>query len=213
MMSKPILYDLGISLGAVTLWFTPFNITRAIGYSLSLVFSGRAYYSGIVLLANERRLDEKQAITYEAETDFYDQLLGTNIDAALEVKALEVENRMIERMIPLMAQKTELEKQLHRVHPTHPEMTEQDREQVARAAIDDAFTTAKSSHDHNLQITEEDIKKHFPEQMDSTSWKAILKALQNGLDKAEIVKDILGCNDSTKLIGIAYLEYLKQKFL
>lgn len=213
MMSKPILYDLGISLGAVTLWFTPFNITRAIGYSLSLVFSGRAYYSGIVLLANERRLDEKQAITYEAETDFYDQLLGTNIDAALEVKALEVENRMIERMIPLMAQKTELEKQLHRVHPTHPEMTEQDREQAARAAIDDAFTTAKSSQDHNLQVTEENIRKHFPEQMDSTSWKAILKALQNGLDKAEIVKEILGCNDSTKAVGIAYLEYLKQKFL
>jgi dsDNA-binding SOS-regulon protein len=212
-MSKAILYDLGISLGAVTLWFTPFDVTRAVGYSLSLIFSGRAYYSGIVLLANERRLDEKQAITYEAETDFYDQLLGTNIDAALEVKALEVENRMIERMIPLMAQKTELEKQLHRVHPVHPEMTDQDREEAARAAIDDAFTTTKSTNDHKAEITEEDIRKHFPEQMDSTSWKAILKALQNGLDKAEIVKDILGCNDSTKLIGIAYFEYLKQKFL
>lgn len=212
-MSKPILYDLGISLTAITLWFTPFNITRAIGYSLSLVFSGRAYYSGIVLLSNERRLDEKQAITYEAETDFYDQLLGTNIDAALEVKALEVENKMLERMIPLMAQKTELEKQLHRVHPTHPEMTEQDREQAAKSAIDDAFTNTKNSGDQNLQITEEDIRKHFPEQMDSTSWKAILKALQNGLDKTEIIKDILGCNDSTKAIGMAYLEHLKRKFM
>jgi len=212
-MSKAILYDLGISLGAVTLWFTPFNVTRAVGYSLSLIFSGRAYYSGIVLLANERRLDEKQAITYEAETDFYDQLLGTNIDAALEVKALEVENRMIERMIPLVAQKTELEKRLHRVYPVHPEMTEEEREQAAKSAIDDVFVGTETKSDHPTQVSEEDIRKQFPETMDNPSWKAILKALQNGSDKVEIVKDVLGCNDSTKQIGMCYLEYLKRKFM
>ncbi|MEG3881604.1 hypothetical protein QT972_30005 [Microcoleus sp. herbarium7] len=212
-MSKAILYDLGVSLGAITLWFTPFDVTRATGYSLSLIFSARAYYSGVILLANERKLDEKQAIKYEAETDFYDQLLGTNIDAALEVKSLETENRMLERMIPLMAQKTELEKQLRRVHPVHPEMTEQEREQAARAAIDDAFVATEIKSDQNLNIAEEDIRKHFTEEMDMTSWKAILKAVQNGLAKTDIVKDVLGCNESNKLIGIAYFEYLKKKFM
>lgn len=213
MNTKPLLYDLGISLGAITLWMTPFDVTRAIGYATSLIFSGRAYYTGTCLLNEDKKNDEKQGITYEAEVEFYDQLLGTDIDAALEVKALEVENRMLERMIPLMAQKTELEKQLQRVRPLHPELTEQEREQAARSAIDDAFVETESRSDHALEITEEDIRKQFPEQMDLTSWKAVLKALQNGSDKTEIVKDVLGCSDSTKPIGMAYLEHLKRKFI
>ena len=212
-MSKVILYDLGVSLGAITLWFTPFDITRATGYSLSLIFSARAYYSGVMLLADERKLDEKQAIKYEAETDFYDQLLGTNIDAALEVKALEVENRMLERMIPLMAQKTELEKQLHRVCPVHPEMTDADREQAAKAAIDDAFIGDEIKSDRTSQISEDDIRQKFPEQLDSASWKAILKALQGGASKDEIVKDVLGCNEQSMRLGLAYFELLKGMFL
>lgn len=212
-MSKAILYDLGVSLGAITLWFTPFNVTRATGYSLSLIFSARAYYSGVMLLAKERKTDEKQAITYEAETDFYDQLLGTNIDAALEVKVLETENRMLERMIPLLAQKKHLEQQLHLVNPVHPEMTEYEREQAAKVAIDDAFVSTETQAERKVEITEEDIRKHFTEEMDSISWKAILKAVQNGADKIEIVREVLGCTDSNKLIGIAYFEYLKKNFM
>ncbi len=73
MNTKPLLYDLGVSLGAITLWFTPLDVTRALGYTVSFIFSGRAYYSGITLLNNERKSDEKQAIAYEAEVDFYDQ--------------------------------------------------------------------------------------------------------------------------------------------
>lgn len=213
MNSKAILYDLGISFGAITLWFTPFDISRALGYTVSLIFSGRAYYAGITLLAEERKTDEKQAIVYEAETDFYDQLLGTNIDAALEVKALEVENRMLSRMIPLMAQKTALEKQLQAVHPVHPELTDEEREQAARSAIDEAFTGTESKNNHSAQITEEDIRKEFPEEIDSTSWKAILKALQNGSSKADIVKDVLCSTQSNEAICKAYFELLKAKFL
>jgi len=211
--TKPLLYDLGVSLGAVTLWFTPFDVSRALGYTVSLIFSGRAYYVGINLLADERKTDEKQAITYEAEVDFYDQLLGTNIDAALEVKALEVENRMLQRMIPLMAQKTQLEKQLDHVRPIHPELTEEEREQAARSAIDDAFVGGETKSDRSVQITEEDIRKQFPEQMDSTSWKAILKALQNGSTKAEIIKDVLACSSSDVAVGNAYFELLKRRFI
>src|SRR4028118_2347632 len=120
MNSKPILYDLGIAMGAITLWLTPADVTRALGYTVSLLFSGRAYYTGICLLSKEKKSDEKEGIAYEAEVDFYDQLLGTNIEAALEVKALEVENRMLERIIPLMRQKAQLERQLQTVRPMHP---------------------------------------------------------------------------------------------
>jgi hypothetical protein len=212
MNTKPILYDLGISLGAMSLWFTPLDVTRALGYTVSLIFSGRAYYTGITLLSDERKTDEKQAIAYEAETDFYDQLLGKNIDAALEVKAIEVENKMLERMIPLMQQKTALEKQLERVRPIHPELTEEEREQAARTAIEDAFTEEKPS-ESKPEITEAQIREKFPESMDDISWKAILKGLGSGSSRAEIVKDVLGCNASQKGVGEAYYDYLKQKFM
>ncbi len=215
MNSKPILYDLGVAVGAITLWLTPLDLTRALGYTVSLIFSGRAYYTGISLLSKERKEDEKEGITYEAEVEFYDQLLGTNIEAALEVKALEVENRMLERMIPLMRQKTQLEDQLRRVAPVHPEMSEEDKQQAAKTAIEDAFvdTVDRQSTAHPPQPTEEDIRKQFSEQMDSTSWKAILKALQNGSSKGEIVKDVLGCNQASDLVGKAYFELLKRRFM
>jgi dsDNA-binding SOS-regulon protein len=207
MNSKSILYDLGIATGAITLWLSPLDVSRALGYSISLLFSSRAYYTGICLLSEERRLEEKEAITYEAETDFYDQLLGTNIEAALEIKALEVENKMIERMLPLLAQKTQLERQLQTVRP-HPEMSEEEKEQAAKAAINDVFPEKVNS-----EITEEDIRKQFPEEMDVPSWKAVLKALQNGSSKAEIVKEVLGCGEGSARLGRAYLEFLKAKFL
>jgi hypothetical protein len=47
--------------------------------------------------------------------------------------------------------------------------------------------------------------------MDSISWKAILKALQNGANSDEIIRDVLGCNQ--QLLGKAYLELLKRKFM
>jgi dsDNA-binding SOS-regulon protein len=206
MNSKSILYDLGIATGAITLWLSPLDVSRALGYSISLLFSSRAYYTGICLLSEERRLEEKEAITYEAETDFYDQLLGTNIEAALEIKALEVENKMIERMLPLLAQKTQLERQLQVVRP-HPEITEEEKEQAVKAAINDVFPEKVNS-----EITEEDIRKQFPEEMDVPSWKAVLKALQNGSSKAEIVKEVLGCGEGSARLGRAYLELLKAKF-
>ncbi len=209
---KPILYDLGIAMGAITLWLTPADVTRALGYTVSLLFSGRAYYTGICLLSKEKKSDEKEGIAYEAEVDFYDQILGTNIEAALEVKSLEVENRMLERMIPLMAQKVQLERQLQSIHPPHPEMTDDERKQAAKTAIDDVFV-AESRGNYPPEISEEDIRQKFPEQLDSASWKAILKALQAGATRDEIVKDVLGCNEQSMRLGLAYFERLKEKFL
>jgi dsDNA-binding SOS-regulon protein len=212
MNSKPILYDLGVAGAAITLWLTPLDLTRALGYTISLLFSGRAYYTGICLLSKERKEDEKQAITYEAETDLYDQLLGTNIDAALEIKALEVENRMLERMIPLVREKSELEKILSQIVPNHPEMSEEDKQQAAKVAINDAFAT-ESKGNRPLEISEEDIRKKFPEELDSASWKAILKGLQAGASRDEIVRDVLGCSGQSIPLGLAYLDCLKKKFL
>lgn len=209
---KPILYDLGIAMGAITLWLAPADVTRALGYTISLLFSGRAYYTGICLLSKEKKSDEKEGIAYEAEVDFYDQILGTNIEAALEVKSLEVENRMLERMIPLMAQKVQLERQLQSIHPPHPEMTDDERKQAAKTAIDDVFV-AESRGNYPPEISEEDIRQKFPEQLDSASWKAILKALQAGATRDEIVKDVLGCNEQSMRLGLAYFERLKEKFL
>lgn len=204
MNCKPILYDLGVSLGAVTLWLTPFNASRLLGYSISLVFAGDAYCRSLALLSKERRAEEKEAIAYEAETEFYDQLLGSNIEAELEVRALEVENRMLQRLIPLVAQKTQLERKLQQISPVHPELSEDEKEETARAAIAKVF---------DGQPGEEEIRQHFPEELDATSWKAILKALQAGTTRTEIIRDVLGCGSTKEQIGRAYFELLKERYL
>lgn len=209
MNHKAILYDLGVSLGAIGLWVTPFNASRIVGYSISLIFAGDAYYRGLMLISKERRIDEKEAIAYEAETDFYDQLLGSNIEAELEVRALQVENRMIARMIPLMQQKSALEKQLSSYSPIHPEMSENDRELAARNAIEGAFEH-EQTNEQKKPTTEEAIREKFPEEMDGTYWKAICKALGSGTARSEICKDVIGGDLS---IATAYYELLKAKYL
>lgn len=207
MNTKPILYDLGVSLGAIGLWLTPFDASRLLGHCISLVFAGDAYYRGIALLSKEQRNDEKEAIAYEAETDFYDQLLGSNVEAELEIRALEVENRMLQRMIPLIARKTQLEYQLSQVSPAHPELSDEEKEESVRRSIEKVFDEQPS------QTSAEKIRERFPETVDVTNWKAILKALQSGATKVEIVRDVLGCGSTNNQIGAAYFEMLKEKFL
>lgn len=56
---------------------------------------------------------------------------------------------------------------------------------------------------------EEDFRATFPEQMDSTSWKACLKALNDGATREEIVRDVLGSGEHAS----AYLDFLKSKYL
>jgi hypothetical protein len=207
-MSKPILYDLTVALGSITLWLTPWDITRAAGYSLSILFSGRAYYTGIITLQKERKNDEKEAITYEADVDFTEQLLGTHVDAHLEIKTLEIENWKAQQLIPLLRVNQQLTQQLQQLTPVHPEISEQAREQAVKTAIEDAFQKEESK-----PVDEESIRVVFSESADATSWKAILKALQSGSDRDEIVKDVLGCTEQTREVGRAYFEFLKRKYL
>jgi hypothetical protein len=208
MNSKAILYDLGISFGAISLWLTPADITRAIGYSVSVVFSARAYYTGICLLTAEKRNDEKEAISYEAEVDFYEQLVGTQVESELQIKSLEIENKLLQRLAPLLAMKSQLERQLAQASP-HPEISEEEKQDAAKQAIESAF---EGGIPDSSNLTEE-MRKQFPEAMDATSWKAILKALSNGASRDEIIKDVLGCGAHNAKLGSAYLDFLKQKFM
>lgn len=57
------------------------------------------------------------------------------------------------------------------------------------------------------------FRAQFPESMDSTSWKAVSKAIAAGADESEIVRDVLDCNESNRQIGLTYLEFLKSKFM
>lgn len=209
--TKGILYDLGVATTAVTLWLTPSDITRAIGYASSVVFSARAYYSGICLLSTERRNDEKEAITYEAEVDFYEQLVGTQIESELQIKSLEIENKLLQRLAPLLAMKHRLERQLDQVSPPHPEISEEEKQDAAKQAIESVFEGGKNQSGDSAPT--EEMRKQFPEEMDATSWKAILKALGNGASREEVIKEVLGCGAHNAKLGSLYLDYLKQKFM
>jgi hypothetical protein len=211
MNTKAILYDLSIAGIAVTLWLTPSNLTRAIGYSVSLLFSGRAYYTGLCLLGKEQREDEKEAIAYEAEVDFYEQLVGTQVESELQVKSLEIETRLLQRLAPLLAMKTQLEHQLAQVSPSHPELSDEEKQDAAKNAINSAFDEDGIESD-NSSSTEE-MRRQFPEALDAPSWKAVLKAVGNGASREEVVKDVLGCGSHNAKLGSLYLDFLKQKFM
>lgn len=57
-----------------------------------------------------------------------------------------------------------------------------------------------------------DFRAHFPESMDAASWKAVKKALGEGLDKGTIVADVLGCRGAQTAVGEAYFDYLQKWF-
>jgi hypothetical protein len=203
MNSKAIAYDLGVAGIAITLWLAPWDIARAIGYASSVAFSGRAYLTGISLISKERRNDEKEAITYEAEVDFYEQLVGNHVDAELQVKSLEIENRLLQRLSPLLAMKHQLDKQLASCIGN----------QLDRDI--DAVPTEEKALDGASEPEEkpEQFRERFPENLDATSWKAILKALGNGATRKEIIADVLSCPSAEEKLGGQYLDYLKGKYM
>lgn len=67
-----------------------------------------------------------------------------------------------------------------------------------------------SDSNKNNELLLEEIRKHFPENLDDTCWKAILKSLANGATKQEILKDVLQADND---MGRAYYELLKNKFV
>ena len=64
-----------------------------------------------------------------------------------------------------------------------------------------------------VTATDEDaFRSVFPESMDASTWKAICKALGQGLNRSDIIRDVLGCSSGQTDIGSAYVDYLKSKF-
>lgn len=61
-------------------------------------------------------------------------------------------------------------------------------------------------------VDESVFRGQFPESMDATSWKAICKALGEGLSKDEIVSEVLGCGGSNREAGSAYFSWLKNRY-
>lgn len=57
-----------------------------------------------------------------------------------------------------------------------------------------------------------DFRSQFPETMDVSSWKAISKALAEGMTKEEIVTDVLGCKGVQSAAGNAYFDHLHNNY-
>ncbi len=57
--------------------------------------------------------------------------------------------------------------------------------------------------------SEESFRNTFPEQMDTTSWKACLKAMGDGAGREEIIKEVLGGGEAAG----QYFDFLKGKYL
>jgi hypothetical protein len=215
MNSKAVLYDLAIAGIAMGGWLIPgslnLDLVKALSISTSLAFSGRAYYTGLCLISKERRSEEKEGLVYEAEMELLDSSMSSLVENAIEIKALEFENKALAMMIPLVQENESLKRMLAREAPRHPEMSEEEKEQAAKNAVEDAFAEKQNSSDRPAPIPEEDIRKQFPETMDGTCWKAILKALNSGASRDEIVKDVLASSDAG--VGRAYFDLLKNKFM
>lgn len=54
-----------------------------------------------------------------------------------------------------------------------------------------------------------DYRSQFSESMDTTSWKAVSKALSEGVSRTNICKEVLQCSEE---IGLSYISCLEQKF-
>ncbi len=202
---KAIAYDLGIALGSITLWLVPIKEVRALGYATSIVFSARGYYTGLTLIAKERKEDESDAMVYDAGMDFHERLL----ESTLELKLQQLENRFTEYLIPLAAEKSFLDRKLTQALDLGAERKTLTPE---TAAIAHTFDTEDDpdGDDTELPLTESEIRKTFPEHSDATNWKAILKALGEGANRPEIIRDVLGVKVD---VGGAYLDLLKRKYL
>jgi hypothetical protein len=86
-----------------------------------------------------------------------------------------------------------------------PEHSEMKRKFIKWQDQDDQTETTLT----DSQVSESLFRNQFPESMDSISWNAIKKALNNDSTKEEVIKDVLECNNS---IGEAYYDFLVRKF-
>lgn len=78
-------------------------------------------------------------------------------------------------------------------------------------ALYDEVSGEDSENSTNQSDTNvEAIRAVFPENLDSTTWKAVSRAIANGSSREEILIEVLQSNND---IGRGYLDLLKQKYL
>ncbi len=179
------------------------RLMKATGLAASTVFYAKSY---LMLVCNWSKFtseEQKEEIDESIELELYEYRRA----GELARKKLEIDHEILEATVPVVNKMAAIEQS------QHPELTEQEKQQAAISAIESALTKPESAAIAPTVIQEEMFRGHFPEQLDQTSWKAILKALQSGADRDEIVRDVLGCNDATKDAGRAYFEFLKRKYL
>ena len=77
-----------------------------------------------------------------------------------------------------------------------------------------ALDESEMTQDEVKQTEESiDFRAVFPETMDGMTWKAICKGLGDGLNRSDIVKDVLDCGQSQRELGEAYFDHLSRRFL
>jgi hypothetical protein len=161
----------------------------------------------MLLLLNEekfRTIQEKELIAESADIE----LFTYRKSAEVEKEKLKIKRELMEVAAPNFQRMYELEVESTPKPPDHPELSEEQKFNAARNAVEAAIAPTVVQP----KFSEEELRKHFPESMDVTTWKGCLKALQSGHSKEEIVTDVLGCG-SNKDLGIAYFEFLKSRYL
>lgn len=213
MKPNQVLPELLTATLTISLWFTPkqlliadvdiSKLLKATGLAASTVLYAKSY---LMLICNWSKFESEEH-REEIQESIAIELYEYEQASELAIKKMEIDKKVLQASVPLANEMASLE------HKQHPELTEVEQKQQAIAAIESAFTAPTVIEPPQTVISEEIIRKQFPESMDNASWKTCLKALQGGSNQSEIVRDVLGCSDTSKAIGDAYFEFLKKKFL
>jgi hypothetical protein len=161
----------------------------------------------MLLLLNEEKFrtsQEKQLIDESVDMELYTYKRGAELD---KVK-LQIKHEVMQVAAPHFQQMYQLELESSPKPDPHPELSEEQKFNAARNAVEAAIAPTVVQP----KFSEVELRQHFPESMDLTTWKGCLKALQSGHSKEEVVTDVLGCS-SNKDLGMAYFEFLKSRYL
>jgi hypothetical protein len=212
MKPNQVLPELVMATLSVSLWFTPKNLLiadvdiskliKASGLATSTVLYAKSY---LILVCNWSKFqseEHKEEIQESIDLELFEYERASQ----LAIKKLEIDKKVLEATVPIANAMHDVEAK------QHPEISEQERFNAAKNAIESAIAPTLVETLPPTQINDETIRKKFPENLDSTYWKAVLSNLQKGFTKDEIVQQVLGCNGVEQELGKAYFELLKSKF-
>lgn len=213
MKPNQVLPELVIATLLVSLWFTPkqlifletdiSRLLKATGLAASTVFYAKGYLMLVCNWNQYQSEEQKEEIDTSLEIEEYEYKQASQ----LAIKKLLIDQRVLEASVPIANHMRSLEP------VQHPELSEQVKQSAARNAIEAALAPTVVESPPATVVSLEMVRRQFPESMDAASWKAICKASASGVARAEIVREVLGCNSAQTAVGYAYLDYLKKRFL